>query len=211
MGSDRDRPDSAATLWERTGGLIGLLQSSLPATVLVIANAWWGVYPAIAAAVGTGVLVLVLRAARRQPLRPALGGFVGVAVAGFFAARSGEARDFFLADIWWYAAASVVLILSILLRRPLVGVAWSALQGVDMWWRNDRPSLRRYAIATAVLAAVFATRFAVMRTLYEHNEVGWLTVTKIAMNYPLWAVALIVVAWAVRSADHRIGFCRAAQ
>jgi hypothetical protein len=50
-----------------------------------------------------------------------------------------------------------------------------------------------------------------MRTLYEHNEVGWLTVTKIAMNYPLWAVALIVVAWAVRSADHRIGFCRAAQ
>ena len=211
MGSDRDRPDSASTVWERTGGLIGLSQSSLPATVLVIANAWWGVYPAIAAAFGTGVLVLVLRAARRQPLRPAFGGFVGVAVAGFFAARSGEARDFFLADIWWYAAASVVLILSILLRRPLVGVAWSALQGVDMWWRNDRPSLRRYAIATAVLAAVFATRFAVMRTLYEHNEVGWLTVTKIAMNYPLWAVALIVVAWAVRSADHRIGFCRAAQ
>jgi len=211
MGSDRERPDSASTLWERTGGLIGLIQSSLPATVLVIANAWWGVYPAIAAAVGTGVLVLVLRAARRQPLRPAFGGFIGVAVAGFFAARSGEARDFFLADIWWYAAASVVLILSILLRRPLVGVAWSALQGVDMWWRNDRPSLRRYAIATAVLAAVFATRFAVMRTLYEHNEVGWLTVTKIVMNYPLWAVALIVVAWAVRSADHRIGFCRAAQ
>jgi hypothetical protein len=208
MGSDRDRPE---TLWERTGGLIGLIQSSLPATVLVIANAWWGVYPAIAAAVGTGVLVLVLRAARRQPLRPALGGFIGVAVAGFFAARSGEARDFFLADIWWYAAASVVLILSILLRRPLVGVAWSALQGVDLWWRNDRPSRRRYAIATAVLAAVFATRFAVMRTLYEHNEVGWLTVTKIAMSYPLWAVALIVVAWAVRSADHRIGFCRAAQ
>lgn len=210
-GTDRERPDSASSLWERTGGLTGLIQSSLPATVLVIANAWWGVYPAIAAAVGTGLLVTVVRAARRQPLRPAFGGFVGVVVAGFFAARSGEARDFFLADIWWYAAAAVVLTVSILLRRPLVGVAWSAAQGSDLWWRKDRPSLRRYDIATAVLAAVFATRFVVMRTLYEHNEVGWLTVSKIAMNYPLWAVALIVIVWAVRSADHRIGFCRAAQ
>jgi hypothetical protein len=153
-------------------------------------------------------VVMLVRAVRRQPLRPAFGGFVGVAVAGFFAARSGEARDFFLADIWWYFAASTVLTVSILLRRPMVGVVWSAVQGVGMWWRHDRPSLRRYDIATAVLAVVFAARFVVMRTLYEHNEVGWLTVSKIAMNYPLWAVALVVVVWAVRRADHRIGYCR---
>lgn len=205
-GPDRERPPET-TLWERTGGVPGLIQSSLPPTVLVIANSWWGVYPAIAAAVGAGVLVTLVRAVRRQSLRPAFGGFVGVAVAGFFAARSGEARDFFLADIWWYFAASIVLIVSILLRRPLVGVIWSAVQGVDMWWRHDRPSLRRYDLATAVLAVVFAVRFVVLRTLYEHNEVGWLTVSKIAMNYPLWAIALVVVVWAVRRADNRIGYC----
>jgi hypothetical protein len=131
-----------------------------------------------------------------------------VAVAGALAARSGEARDFFLADIWWYGVASIVLTVSILLRRPLVGVLWSAMHGVGMWWRHDRPSLRRYNIATAVLAAVFAARFVVLQRLYEHNEVGWLTVSKIAMNYPLWAAALVVIAWAVRRADHRLGYCR---
>ena len=208
-GPERERP-AETTLWERTGGVPGLIQSSLPPTVLVIANSLWGVYPAIAAAVGAGVLVTLLRAARRQSLRPAFGGFVGVAVAGFFAARSGEARDFFLADIWWYCAASIVLVLSILLRRPLVGVIWSAVQGAGTWWRHDRPSLRRYDLATAVLAVVFAVRFVVLRTLYEHNEVGWLTVSKIAMNYPLWAVALVVIVWAVRRADNRIAYCRSA-
>jgi Protein of unknown function (DUF3159) len=207
---DSGRPTpkaSATTLWERTGGLTGLIQSSLPPTVLVLTNSWWGRYPAIAAAVGAGVLVALVRAVRRQPLRPAFGGFVGVAVAGILAARSGEARDFFLADIWWYFVASIVLAGSIVLRRPLVGVFWSATQGVGMWWRRDRPSLRRYDIATAVLAAVFAARFVVLQRLYEHNEVGWLTFSKIAMNYPLWAAALLVVVWAVRGADHRLGYC----
>jgi hypothetical protein len=211
-GADNDRPDPSrrtTTVWERTGGLTGLLQSSLPPTVLVITNSWWGLYPAIAAAVGTGVLVTLVRAVRRQSLRPAFGGFVGVAVSGFLAARSGEARDFFLADIWWYFVASIVLAVSIVLRRPLVGVFWSATQGVGMWWRRDRPSLRRYDIATAVLAAVFAARFVVLQRLYEHNEVGWLTVSKIAMNYPLWAAALLVIVWAVLRADHRLSYCGA--
>jgi hypothetical protein len=210
-GADNDRPAPSrrtTTVWERTGGLTGLLQSSLPPTVLVITNSWWGLYPAIAAAVVTGVLVTLVRAVRRQSLRPAFGGFVGVAVSGFLAARSGAARDFFLADIWWYCLASSVLVVSILLRRPLVGVLWSAMQGVGMWWRHDRPSLRRYDVATAVLAAVFAARFAVLQRLYENNEIGWLAVSKIAMNYPLWAAALVVIVWAVRGADHRLGYCR---
>ena len=210
INSGGDRPASRlsmATLWDRTGGLIGLLQSSAPPTVLVVTNSWWGVYPAIATAVGTALLVTLVRAARRQSLRPAFGGFVGVAVAGTLAARSGEPRDFFLADLWWYSAAFIVLAVSILLRRPLVGVLWSATQGVGLWWRRDRPSLRRYDIATAVLATLFAVRFVVLQRLYEHDEVGWLTVSKIAMNYPSWAVALVVVVWAVRGADRRLGYC----
>lgn len=204
MPSDK----KATTLWQRTGGVTGLIQSSLPPTVLVIANSWWGLFPAIAAAVTTGVLIALIRLARRQQLRPAFGGFVGVAISGFLAARSGEARDFFLADIWWYGVAAIILAASILLRRPLVGVLWSATQGVGMWWRHDRPSLRRYDIATAVLAAVFAARFLVLHQLYEDNQVGWMAFSKIAMNYPLWAAALLVAVWAVRRADQRFAYCQ---
>jgi hypothetical protein len=199
---------SRHTLWERTGGLAGLIQSSLPPTVLVLANSLWGLHTAIACAVGVAVLVLAVRLARRQQLRPAIGGFVGVAVSGFLAARSGEARDFFLADIWWYAVASLVLTASILVRRPLVGVLWSAMRGVDGDWRHDPGSRRAYTIATAVVAAVFAARFGVQQWLYVRDEVGWMTVAKISMNYPLWAAALLVVAWAARRSDARLAYCR---
>jgi hypothetical protein len=195
------------TLWERTGGLAGLIQSSLPPTALVLANSFWGLHPAIACAVGVAVLVAVYRAARRQQLRPAFGGFVGVAVSGFLAARSGEARDFFLADIWWYAVACLVLVASILVRRPLVGVLWTAMRGVGGAWRHDPGSRRAYTIATAVAAAVFGARFAVQQWLYVRDEVGWMAFTKIAMNYPLWAAALLVAVWAARRSEARLAYC----
>ncbi|GAA2109853.1 DUF3159 domain-containing protein [Actinomadura alba] len=174
----------------------------------MLANGLWGVRPAIATALGVAVLVAVVRLARRQPIRPAIGGFVGVAVSGFIASRTGEARDFFLADIWLYLTACIALTASILLRRPLVGVVWNALRGVGGAWRRDPGSRRAYDVATAVVAAVFAARFAVQQWLYVHNEAGWMAVAKIAMNYPLWAVALLVVVWAARRSDTRLAYCR---
>jgi Protein of unknown function (DUF3159) len=195
------------TLWERTGGLTGLIQSSLPPVALVLTNSLWGLRMAIAAALGVAVLVTAVRLARRQSIRPAIGGFVGVAISGAIASRTGEARDFFLADIWWSLAACTALTASILVRRPLVGVVWNALRGVGTAWRHDPGSRRAYDIATAVAAAVFAARFAVQQWLYLHNEVGWMAVAKIAMNYPLWAVVLLVVVWAARRSDHRLAYC----
>lgn len=200
-----DRP--ADTFWARTGGLAGLTQSSLPPVALVLANSLWGVRPAIAAALAVAAAVAVYRAARKQSLHPAFGGFVGVAVSGFLAARSGEARDFFLADIWWYAAAAVLLTASVAVRRPLVGVLWNAMRGARQDWRYDPGSRRVYDVATLVLAAVFAARFAVLQWFYLRDEVGWLTVAKIGMNYPLWAAALVVVVWAVRRSDARLAHC----
>jgi hypothetical protein len=43
--------------------------------------------------------------------------------------------------------------------------------------------------------------------LYVRDEVGWLTFTKIAMNYPLWAAALLVVVWAARRSETRLAYC----
>jgi Protein of unknown function (DUF3159) len=207
VSAGRDGDRRRQTVWERTGGLSGLIQSSLPPVALVLANSLWGLHVAIACAVGVAVLVAAVRVARRQPLRPAIGGFVGVAVSGFLAARSGEARDFFLADIWWYAVACLVLTASILVRRPLVGVLWNAMRRVGGTWRRDPGSRRAYTIATAVVAAVFAVRFVVLQWLYLRDEVGWLTFAKITMNWPLWAIALLVVVWAARRSDARLAYC----
>jgi hypothetical protein len=194
------------TFLEQAGGLSGLFQSSLPPVLLVLIHPW-GIYPAIGCAVGVCVAVALLRAIRRQSLRPAVGGLIGVAISTAVAARTGEARDFFLPSLWLYAIAFVLLTASILLRWPLVGVICSLMRGAAMRWRADRPSRSGYAVATAFVAAVFAARFVVQHWFYVRDDMGWLTFSKIAMNYPLWALALLVVFWAVRRSDRRLSYC----
>jgi hypothetical protein len=58
-----------------------------------------------------------------------------------------------------------------------------------------------YDVATLALVAVFAARFVVQNWLYGQDATGWLAFARIAMGYPLTAVALVVVVWAVRRAS----------
>jgi uncharacterized protein DUF3159 len=54
-----------------------------------------------------------------------------------------------------------------------------------------------------VWVLVFGARFVVQHWLYVANEVGWLAVARIAMGWPLTALAALVTIWAVRRADQR--------
>jgi hypothetical protein len=70
-------------------------------------------------------------------------------------------------------------------------------------WRADTSARMGYDIATLAMVAMFAARFVVQNWLYELDATGWLALARIAMGYPLSAVALVVVVWAVRRADRR--------
>ncbi|WP_084705959.1 DUF3159 domain-containing protein [Prauserella rugosa] len=189
---------------EQMGGVSGLIYSGVPVVVFVIANALFGLMPGIWIAVGSAVAITVLRIVRKEPVQPAISGFLGVAIAAFIAYRTGEAKGFFLFGIWTSVVYFAVLMGSVLVRWPLAGVVWNALNGTGMDWRKDKPSLRGYDIATLALAAVFAARFVVQRWLYDEDYTGWLAFAKIAMGYPLWGLALLVVVWAVRRSDRRL-------
>ena len=86
------------------GGRRGFIDGALPPMGFVAVNAVAGAVlarpdalrAALATAVGTGLALVTLRIARREPLQQAFRGLVGLAVAAVFAARTGEARDFFL-------------------------------------------------------------------------------------------------------------------
>lgn len=72
--------------------------SGLPAVVFVAVYLLNGrvLQPALIAALGAGVVILVWRLIRRQPLTQVLAGFAGVAISAYVSSRTGEARDFFL-------------------------------------------------------------------------------------------------------------------
>jgi hypothetical protein len=186
------------TLLQQMGGVSGLIYASLPSMVCVVADAAAGLNTAVALAVGSGAGIALLRLLRKEPLQPAVSGLVGVGIAAAVAYQTGSAKDYFLVGIWASFALAVVLLASVLLRRPLVGVIWGALSGGGQAWRSHPRSRVGYDIATLALVAVFAARFVVQNWLYGEDSTGWLAFARIAMGYPLTALALVVVVWAIR-------------
>lgn len=202
--SDQQTEDEKQpTLLEQMGGISGLIYSSVPVVVFVLVNAIFSLSPAIWSALASAVVIAVVRVVRKQPVLPAISGAFGVAIAAYIAYRTGSAKGFFLFGIWASLVYGGVFALSVLIRWPLVGVVWSTLEGHGKRWRSDKPSLLAYDLATLTFVVVFASRFVVQRWLYEEDLTGWLAFARIAMGYPLFAVALAVTVWAVRKATRR--------
>ncbi|WP_460699237.1 DUF3159 domain-containing protein [Nocardia thraciensis] len=190
------------TLLEQLGGFSGLIYSTLPVLVFVPANSVWGLTTAIWTALGVAAAILVWRLVRRNPVQPAISGFLGVGVCAFIAYRMGEAKGFFAFGIWASLVYAGVFLASLLVRWPLAGVIWGMLNGHGTDWRSDRRVLRLYDLATAVWVVVFGARYLVQSHLYDEDSTGPLAVARIAMGWPLTALALLVTVWAVRKAGH---------
>jgi hypothetical protein len=187
-------------LLQQLGGVGGLVSSVVPVLVFVTANTLAGLQPAIWSSLGAGVAVAVWRLVRREPLQPAVSGILGVALCAFIAYRTGEARGFYLYGIWFSLVAGLMFLLSVVVRRPLVGVLWSVLNGSGSGWRSDPRARFGYDVATLVWAVFFLARFGVQRWLYEAQETTLLGVARLAMGLPLTVVAALVTIWAVRRA-----------
>lgn len=199
--SEHADADVTPTLLEQMGGVSGLVASSIPVLVFVPVNSMAGLGSAIWAAVGTAVAVTIWRLARREAVQPAISGLFGVAIAALIAHRTGDAKGFFLLGIWSSLVYAGVFTVSLVVRRPLVGVIWHAVNGDTQDWRHN-PRLRRaYEIATLTWTGVFIARFLVQKWLYDQDSTTGLGVAKIAMGYPLTALAIFVTIWAVRRAN----------
>lgn len=201
---DTDAPDTEVrgkTVLEQLGGVTGLVSSSLPVLVFVVVNAATDLTPALWAAVGAGLAIAVWRLVRREALQPALSGLLGVAVAAYVAHRTGSARGFFLLGIWTSVLYGSAFVVSVLVRWPLVGVAWSVLNGHGWSWRRSREAVRSYDVASLAWAVLFFARFAVQYWLYNSDQTGWLAAARIAMGWPLTGVVLLLTVWVVRRGD----------
>lgn len=203
-GADRETSPKP-TLLEQMGGIAGVVYSSVPVLVFVaIYLLSHSLAPAVWSSVGSALAILMWRLIRKEPIQPAISGLFSAGVAALIAYWTGSARGYFLFGIWTSLLYGGIFLVSVAIRLPLAGVVWSALNGTGMGWRADRISRRYYEIATVVWSVVFAARFVVQHWLYAANEVGWLAVARIAMGWPLTAVAALVTVWAVRKADLRL-------
>lgn len=190
----------AERLLAQVGGVSGLVYSSLPVVVFVTVSSLSGLLPAIAAALGAAGLVLVWRLIRRDSTQPAVSGFIGVAVCALIAYLVGQAKGYFLMGIWMSLLWAVVFAVSVLIRRPLVGYAWSWAGGRDRGWRGVPRAVYAFDVATLCWVLVFGARFVVQRVLYDADQTGWLGVARIGMGWPLTVLAALATYVAIKAA-----------
>lgn len=186
--SAEDVRQEALLLERALGGWRGIIDSGLPTVVFVIAYLVTGsdLRTSLIAAVGAGVVIVIWRLIRRQPLQQVLAGFIGLLIAAWFSSRTGRAEDVFLPGMLLNIGYGAAFLISILVRWPLLGIAMGYLTGEGTSWRSE-PDLRRvYAAASWIWVGVFGLRLVVQVPLYLAGAVAPLGVAKVILGWPLY-------------------------
>jgi Protein of unknown function (DUF3159) len=203
-GTDPGKHPKAHALLDQMGGISGLIYSSLPVVVFVPTSSIFGLLPAIGAALGVAALILVWRLVRRESAQPAVSGFFGVGFCAVIAYLVGESKGYFLLGIWMSLFWATVFGVSVLVRRPVVGYVWGWVNGHDRDWRSVRKAVLAFDLATITWVLVFGSRYLVQEHLYDTDQTGWLGFARIAMGWPLTAVAALVTYLAIRAAQRAL-------
>jgi hypothetical protein len=181
-------------LGKSLGGARGMVESALPFVAFTIA---WVIgrqlYPAIGAALGIALVLAVIRLLQRQSIKYVAQAVIPTAIAVLVATRTGRAQDVFLPGILYNGALAVLSLLTVIIRRPLVGFIIGAAVGDPTGWAKDRGLVRMTSKLTLVLAVPYVTRFVIQMPLFLAGEVVWLGVAKVVLGWPLLIAALTVM------------------
>ena len=181
-------------LWQAVGRTRGLVESLAPGLGFLITYTLTGeLVLSVGAPVVLAVGFILVRLIQRTPVMPAVAGLIGIAASAGVALWSGRAEDNFILGFVVNGLWLGVLLVSLLVRRPVLGYLAGALAG-DPQWRSQ-PGTRRIAtVATWLWAGLFGVRLLVQVPLYVSASIGALAGAKLIMGVPLYA-AWLWVTW----------------
>ena len=176
------------------GGPLGIAEAVLPATVFSIAYAITKeALPAVVSAASLSILFILIRIVRKQSLQQAIIGALAIALASFLALRDGgQAADYFLTGFFTNAAYGSAFLISVLIRRPLMGYVAQLLFGLTNW-RTSR-EYKRLRFITLIWVGFFSARLLVQVPLYLAGQVELLAASRVVMGAPAYA-GLLALTW----------------
>ena len=189
---------SARGVLDAIGGVRGVIESLLPATVFLVVYVFTR-EPRVSAIVpvALAVIAVILRLVRREPLSAAISGLLGVGVCAAAVMFTGEGQSFFVPGFFINGAWIFAHTVSLLVGWPLIGLLLGFVRGSFTEWRGE-PVLRRAAsLCTVLWILVFAARLAVQLPLFFAAEAGSagaveaLGIARLVMGVPLFALAVL--------------------
>lgn len=184
---------TANSLLKAIGGIRGLVESILPGLgFLVIYTITQQLLPSVIAPLVIAVIFIVVRVIGKSPVMPAVAGFLGVGISAVLALITGKPEDNFVPGLIINSVSIVVLLVSLAVRWPLIGLIAGALTGDITGWKADRAKVKVVTVATWCWVGLFVLRLAVQAPLYFSGQTQWLASTKLLMGVPLYAMVLWV-------------------
>lgn len=192
---------TGVALLRAVGGVRGILESIVPGLVFLVVFAITNeAVVSVIAPVILGLIFLVARLVRREVVSGAVAGFVLLALSAGLALFTGRAEDNFIMGFVTNGVLVVVMLVSLAVRWPLIGVVVGYLAGDHPHWREDRAKRRVATISTLLFMAFPALRLSIEVPLYLAGNAAALATTKLILGVPLYAAVLWVTWLLVRTA-----------
>jgi hypothetical protein len=191
---------SGRALVTAVGGVRGLAESVLPGFAFLIVYAITKeLVPSVVIPVLVGLVFVVLRLVQRQSLAMSFAGILGVAISAGLALITGKAESNFIPGILINLVCLVGLLVTLAIRRPLIGLIVGLLlpqdeDGTGTDWRADPGKRRVLTVATWLWVGLFALRLVIEIPLYLTAQVELLAGIKLITGVPLYA-AMLWVTW----------------
>ncbi|WP_382305748.1 DUF3159 domain-containing protein [Herbiconiux sp. UC225_62] len=192
---------TSSSLLKAIGGVRGLIESILPGLAfLVIFTVTKNLVLSVSAPVALSVVFVIIRLVTRSAVMTAVAGLLGVGISAGLALFTGRAEDNFVLGIVINVVCLVVLLVSLIARRPLIGIIVGLLVNDPGGYRTDRAKGRVVLVATWCWVGLFATRLAFEVPLYLTAQTELLGYIKLILGVPLYAGMLWVTWLLVRAA-----------
>ncbi|MFF3441396.1 DUF3159 domain-containing protein [Streptosporangium sp. NPDC002721] len=181
------------------GGVRGVIEAAVP--TIAFTGTWIttsDLKTSLIVSISAAVLLLVVRLLQRSTPQFVVNSLIGIGIGAFFASRTGQAEDVFLPGILYNAGYSVVMLLSIVTRWPVVGFLIGSVTGDPTAWRADPAVVKLCTRLTWLLMIPCVVRVAVQLPVYligRDDAVAELGILKIAMGWPLQVAALGAMVW----------------
>ncbi|MEU7696544.1 DUF3159 domain-containing protein [Microbispora hainanensis] len=185
-----------AQMSKALGGKRGIVEAAVP--TLAFTGTWMGTHDlktSLIVGIASAVVLLLVRIAQRSTPQFVLNSLVGIGIGAFFAARTGDAKDVFLPGILYNAAYAAGMLLSIVVRWPIVGFLIGSVTGDPTAWHNDSALVRLCSRLTWLLILPCLLRVVIQLPLYWADQVTALGVAKIALGWPLQVAGLAAMVW----------------
>ena len=187
------------------GGWRGLIDSALPSTLFILIFVFQkNLNNALIASLVLGGVLLIIRLFERKSLTQVFSGFLGLSISVFLTWRTKDASNFFLTGIVTNAIYGFFLLISVLIRKPLIGYLVGSLVGDTSGWLKHPLLVRAYTTVTWLWVAVFGLRLLVQIPIYLNDSIALLGSVKIFMGWPLYLFAVWLTYQIVQTARAKI-------